>query len=182
MSGRISTKLVDFTAASPAFDCVRCVLMRSFLERNWCGCTMWSALEVVETVLRCISSAPLSMNHDRFRFRRARRLYAADPMRPGAVRQHGGSEMHARCVDPEILSLIARWQQVRRDSFGKFGGGGHAPAYHRDRRFSSPSRSGFPEAASIPPSPCCRNFRRCGTPGSAQANSGAGSAPFRGRS
>jgi hypothetical protein len=36
MSGRISVSFVDFAAVSPAFDRVRCVLMRSFLVRNGC--------------------------------------------------------------------------------------------------------------------------------------------------
>src|SRR6266849_4518 len=34
MSGRISTRFVDFAVFSFAFDCVCCVLARSFLVRN----------------------------------------------------------------------------------------------------------------------------------------------------
>jgi hypothetical protein len=37
MSGRISARFVDFAVFSFAFDCVCCVLARSFLVRNWCG-------------------------------------------------------------------------------------------------------------------------------------------------
>jgi hypothetical protein len=37
MSGRISISFVDFPAFSFEFDRVRCVLVRSFLVRNWCG-------------------------------------------------------------------------------------------------------------------------------------------------
>jgi hypothetical protein len=37
MSGRISISFVDFAAFLFDFDRVRCVLMRLFLARNWCG-------------------------------------------------------------------------------------------------------------------------------------------------
>jgi hypothetical protein len=37
MSGRISISFVDFAAFLFDFDGVRCVLMRLFLVRNWCG-------------------------------------------------------------------------------------------------------------------------------------------------
>jgi len=37
MSGRISISFVDFAALLFDFDRVRCVLMRLFLVRNWCG-------------------------------------------------------------------------------------------------------------------------------------------------
>jgi len=37
MSGVISISFVDFAAFSFDYDRVRCVLMRLFLVRNWCG-------------------------------------------------------------------------------------------------------------------------------------------------
>jgi len=42
MSGRIKAAIVDLAAFSLEIDRVRCVLVRSFLERNWCGgCHEW---------------------------------------------------------------------------------------------------------------------------------------------
>jgi hypothetical protein len=37
MSGRILIGFVDFAAVLLDFELVRCVLMRLFLVRNWCG-------------------------------------------------------------------------------------------------------------------------------------------------
>jgi hypothetical protein len=37
-SGRIQFSFVDFVAFSSEVERVRCVLARSFLVRNWCGC------------------------------------------------------------------------------------------------------------------------------------------------
>jgi len=37
LSGRMAISFVEFAAVSSAFDHVCCVLVRSFLVRNWCG-------------------------------------------------------------------------------------------------------------------------------------------------
>ncbi len=37
MSGRLSIAFVDFTGFPVGFVCVRCVSVRAFLVRNWCG-------------------------------------------------------------------------------------------------------------------------------------------------
>jgi hypothetical protein len=37
MSGRTSIQFVDFNAVSFDLDVVRCVLIGSYLVRNWCG-------------------------------------------------------------------------------------------------------------------------------------------------
>jgi hypothetical protein len=60
MSGRISIGFIDFAVYSFAFDRIRCVLVRSFLVRNWCAAAWLMEMSGVGIRNQIADSAPES--------------------------------------------------------------------------------------------------------------------------
>ena len=68
MSGRIKDAIADFAAFSLEIDRVRCVLVRSFLVRNWCGgVASWTMHRWQEQTARRIEPMTLHVPTDRIR-------------------------------------------------------------------------------------------------------------------